>query len=337
MSWEDSEYITLSDVWTAYRKAKVDLYYERGHPYLLDISKYEEKLEDNLNALYEKLSEPSLKWMAEDAFIGEWSVLPKKIIEENDKNRASAFCMMSDPDKAWDAKVEHGCELKASFRVVGKHSIDFAVVSSLWMLKVGHLYDAALGPESYGTRLRRKHVDSPDQLGSPNELSLGTFSPYVKHFGQWRRNGLNAMRKAIDDKKRVVAITADVRQFYHRVCSDFLLKPKYIRIFNLDEKLTSDDRRFTRAIINAIHAWARRTPLHQEDASIGLPVGLPAARLIANASLAELDRTIKRELAPIYYGRYVDDIILVLEDTRDFKNEEEVWGWVIERSNNLSL
>ena len=334
MSWENPDFITLADVWTAYRKAKVDLYYERGHPYLLDISKYEENLEHNLNTLYRKLSKPTLSWMTDEAFIGEWSVLPKKI-KEDDIDRSSAFCMMSDPDKAWNAKVKQGFSIKAQFRVVGKHSIDFAIVSSLWMLKVGHIYDAVLGPESYGTRLRRKHMDSPGRLAPPNDFSLGTFNPYVKHFAQWRRNGLNAMRKAIDDKKRIVAITADVRQFYHRVCSDFLLNPAYISIFELNEKLTIDDRRFTRALINAIHAWASMTPLHQEDASIGLPVGLPAARLIANVSLAEIDRTIKRELAPTYYGRYVDDIILVLEDTRDFKNEQEVWDWVIERCNGL--
>jgi hypothetical protein len=48
-----------------------------------------------------------------------------------------------------------------------------------------------------------------------------------------------------------------------------------------------------------------------------------------------LDRVIVRELAPIYYGRYVDDILLVMENQRGFKTNREVWRYIRQRTGNL--
>jgi hypothetical protein len=96
----------------------------------------------------------------------------------------------------------------------------------------------------------------------------------LEPYRQWRDKGLRVMREALGEGKRVVAITADVRQFYHRTSPDFLLNDKYLNEFEMAEKIGGDERRFTKALIEAIHAWARQTPLHQDDPSVGIPVGL---------------------------------------------------------------
>jgi hypothetical protein len=44
---------------------------------------------------------------------------------------------------------------KAEFRVMAQCSLDFHVLSTLWMLEVGHLFDAKLTACAYGNRLRR--------------------------------------------------------------------------------------------------------------------------------------------------------------------------------------
>jgi len=339
MIWEKSNFIAQSDVWMAYRKAKADLYYERGHPNAFALCEYEENLEGNLANLYTRLTGNSLDWMTEETFVGTWSVATKGLDSQGDTEKS--FWMPSDPDKAWAARCQ-AIRLKnpkakpeAEFRLIGVHPIAFHVVSTLWMHKAGHLYDAVLGPEACGSRLRRKHSGPSEPLREPNPLSLGTFEPYLHKFSRWRDDGLTAMRNALEQGKRVVAITADVKQFYHHTSPDFLLHPDYLKAVGLPQEFSVDQKRFTKAIITAIHAWAERTPLHKMDSAVGLPVGLPAARLIANVALAELDKTIKRELAPLYYGRYVDDILLVLEDTRDFVDAKEVWKWIIRRSNGI--
>jgi hypothetical protein len=86
-------------------------------------------------------------------------------------------------------------------------SLDFHVLSALWMLKVGSLFDKKLSSNVHGSRLRRNRHD---QI---NELALGSFTPYLKPFRDWRDGGINAMRSALQDKKEVLALTADVSSF----------------------------------------------------------------------------------------------------------------------------
>ena len=82
----------------------------------------------------------------------------------------------------------------------------------------------------------------------------------------------------------------------------------------------------TKLFIKSINLWSQSTPLKK-----GLPVGLPAASIIANMALHELDVAIQEELKPIYYGRYVDDIFLVLENNSNFGNTNDIWDWIVKR------
>lgn len=67
----------------------------------------------------------------------------------------------------------------------------------------------------------------------------------------------------------------------------------------------------------------------------GLPVGLPASAVIANMAFYAFDLIIKNNMKPLYYGRYVDDIILVLENNGNFSSAKQVWEWMISQSNGL--
>jgi hypothetical protein len=64
----------------------------------------------------------------------------------------------------------------------------------------------------------------------------------------------------------------------------------------------------------------------------GLPVGLPASAVVANMALIELDRLIERQVAPLYYGRYVDDIMLVMENGAGLHSTVDLWKWLFARS-----
>ena len=47
----------------------------------------------------------------------------------------------------------------------------------------------------------------------------------------------------------------------------------------------------------------------------GLVIGLTASRIFSNVLLHKWDRLIREKLAPIHYGRYVDDMFIVMHDT----------------------
>ena len=123
--------------------------------------------------------------------------------------------------------------------------------------------------------------------------------------------------------------------FYHSLSPEFLLDPDYLAAVDLEGIFTRDQKEFTLGLIKAIREWAKGTPLHKRNPSVGLPVGLSASRLIANVALAEFDKTILQEIVPLYYGRYVDDVILVLHDTHGFQNAKDVWSFLEERMKGL--
>ena len=158
-----SDSISLYDLWIAYRKTKADLYYADGHPNAVAICEYEENLEKNLSTLYDKLNKGSWGWMSDQALVGTWSLIPKGNPQFNrpeESERASMpRCIISDPDVSLDRFIKQGASLKVEFRQIGVHPIDYHVVTTLWMLKVGCKYDALLGEEVYGSRLRRKKPD----------------------------------------------------------------------------------------------------------------------------------------------------------------------------------
>jgi len=133
------------------------------------------------------------------------------------------------------------------------------------------------------------------------------------------------MRAALAAGKRVVALTADVSSFYHELNPGFMLSTEFNALFDL--ALTEDEQKLHRLFIKALEAWAVSTPLKK-----GLPVGLPASAIVANMALFELDRLVEEHVVPLYYGRYVDDILLVMENGKDFQSSAGVWQWLFERS-----
>ncbi len=319
----------LHDLGLAYRKAKVDLYYS-SHASLDAIADYEESIHDNLGTLLAKLQGDDETWVTQTEFIGGWTLGAKSVDMsrwEQYREQYGNGLIHSSPAEEW----AHACSLlgegsepqkpKAEFRVMARCSLDFHVLSTLWMLKVGHLFDAKLTSCAYGNRLRRTH-----NREAINPLSLGTFESYLKPFRDWRDNGIQAMRTALDADKRIVALTADVSSFYHELSPDFMLAPAFVADV-LALELSDSQAKLHRLFIHALKAWSAATPLKK-----GLPVGLPASAVVANVALAELDRIVEQQLAPLYYGRYVDDILLVMENGANFRSTAELWEWLFFRS-----
>jgi hypothetical protein len=60
-------------------------------------------------------------------------------------------------------------------------------------------------------------------------------------------------------------------------------------------------------------------------------MGIGASKVIANLLLVTLDKQILEEVNPLYYGRYVDDLFIVLKDTGKIKTREDFWSYFEKR------
>ncbi|CAD5260809.1 MULTISPECIES: reverse transcriptase domain-containing protein [Halomonadaceae] len=312
--------VTLKTLGIAFRKAKVDLYYSTNRS-LFAIVDYEENLQENLQLLQKKINSRSTTWVKDPDFLGTWSLAPKSIRCGKDKK---AGLIHASPEQEWACFNKADEKSFAEFRLMAKCSIDFHVLSALWMLKVGHLFDDQLSQNIYGSRLRRT-IDN-----EVNEFSLGSFKSYLKPFSDWRDGAIKTMRTALDDKKKVLALTADVSSFYHRLHPKFMLSEAFQEIAGVE--LDQEQRKLHQLFINALIAWAKGTPL-----KTGLPVGLPASAVVANAALIGLDQFIERQVVPLYYGRYVDDVLLVMENSSNIQTMEKFWEWIFSRDGGSKI
>lgn len=318
MSATRAEMFSLGSLYVAYRKAKAEAFYENTHFHALAFTKYEQALDANLRKLRARLVARAPDWQADLAFLGDHAYLPKSVdCSLWDANGEGHFRAL-DPRRDWQHRfAEAGERARATLRLVIRPTVDFQIVSALWIIFVGHLFDAALDRKaSFGNRLRRSYGGPRDErIKSPsvNLSTPGLFAPYFSAYRDWREGGLSAMDSALEDGNSILAITMDVEKFYHRVSPKFLLRPAFLESIHLT--LSPPERRFTEQLLTAMSAWYRNTPDFEKRPAGAIPVGLSASKIVANVLLAEFDRAVLAKLHPLYYGRYVDDIFLVLKAT----------------------
>ncbi len=311
-------FISLSDLYIAYRKAKVEAFYENTHYHALVFTKYEQSLHKNLTALLKKILNKNPTWNTNNSFLGDYAYLPKSIDCKAWDNDSEGHFRALDPLIDWKQRFDDsGVRAEAKLRLVIRPTVDFQVISALWIIKVGHLFDGVINSEvSHGNRLRRsyeKHSGVQNKTPPINLISKALFVPYFSAYKKWRENGLAKIEECLNENKNILAITMDIEQFYHKISPKFLLRNEFLTSVGIE--LSSDEKLFTQAIIDAINTWYKTTPDFEVRPEGALPVGLSASKVISNVLLADFDNTVVKNLTPLYYGRYVDDVFLVFENT----------------------
>lgn len=340
-SWSN---LSLTDLFFAFRKAKADCYFERSLFVAREFVDYESTLPTRLMSLLEPLQAGQIVDVLKKN-LGSPRLVAKKLSTKRkpDKNIPNGHGFFSDSDRAF----RHLCDthdLTPEFRLVGDFPVDMHVLSALWINLVGHKFDEALTKSAYGSRLRRYR---PEQgapvgtLGPYHTEAIGSFQPYFAPYRQWRERGLKAIRDELQSERSVIAITMDLTSYYHRIDPTFMKDERFHDYAGI--KLTPWEKEFTTAFSDALAAWSDSTlavlnelgckPKKSEGTLVGgLPIGLSISRVLSNALLVGLDREIEQQLTPVYYGRYVDDIFIVLRDPGDVVNFPQLQTFMANRT-----
>ncbi|MGR5414121.1 RNA-directed DNA polymerase [Vibrio astriarenae] len=304
--------ISIADLYVAYRKAKKEAFYNTTSLDSISYSVFEEHLEENIQKLYTRLIDDSSTWWDDICFLGGYLYIPKKLNESNWTKSPNVHFKSMNPLSDWENRfiASKKRKLNAEYRLVIDATVNYQIISALWIIKVGHIFEARLDRNlSFGNKLRR--VNSRKGSSKLNLDSPDLFNPYFSDYRAWRSNGLNTMRRLVKKGKEVTAITMDLASFFHNVSPNFLLRKSFQKTLGIS--LNGFETDFTLKIIKSIHCWYQNTPDYHCEATAALPVGLSASKVISNVLLFQLDREIKEHLSPAYYGRYVDDLFLVYE------------------------
>ncbi|OSZ46288.1 hypothetical protein BVZ31_10195 [Alcaligenes faecalis] len=330
--------ITLEDLLVAYRKAKADCFFENTFPTAVKFASYEQDLLANLKKLLKHLQEKE-GFSGNAKLLGDYRLLPKKLSIIPKKNTpTNGHVHFSDPQRTVEHLFHHHT-LTPEFRLVGDFPVDTHILSALWINTVGHKLDAKLADCCYGARLRRIRNDElfSDPEEKPFHISaIGSFAPYFKPYQQWRNDGLKAIRSELEQDREIIAVSLDLKSFYHFI--DPLTVSSTALYVELGLDLTDKEQEFTKELATFLKNWAdgaskfsNKITSGKTEVPGGLAIGLTASRIISNALLCRWDRLIKERVAPIHYGRYVDDMFLVLHDTGTIHNSQQFMQYLEDR------
>jgi hypothetical protein len=334
---ENNICVGFSDLFYAYRKAKADCFFEHSINIAREFSKFEENLVENLEDLIAAINFGGMKSVLL-ANLGTPKIVAKKLSTQTKTpdNLSSGHRYFSDPQRAFE-NLKSTYDLIPEFRLIGNFPVQMHILSALWVNKVGHKFDAILSKSSYGSRLRRYRKDPTDmeqKVGDYHLDAIGSFEPYFDRYKQWRQNGLTAIRDELAADRPVIAISMDLTSYYHRIDPSFIANPQFLshsKIFLTDWELT-----FTQAFADALSAWSdlvaeklKKFGCEGSAAELGgLPIGLSISPVVANALLADLDTDIEKGLAPVFYGRYVDDLFIVLRDPENLLDATDLLNFI---------
>jgi hypothetical protein len=284
--------ILLKALYEAFRKAKVDFFYSNNENYE-DLLIYEENIHENLKKL-------------------ESCIISRQLPE------TSSNCNRFYIGKKYEDK-----ENTYSFRIMANPSFDIHVLSSYWLQTVGNRVDNKFTDGIvFGNRMRRCRDKSL------NSCALGNFMPYSRQYQEWQGKAIETIEKTLEMGIQVSVFTTDITAFYHNVSPEVL----YSKEFNGEYLKEPTDESIHFLFAQAISNWSKEAgDIYDKNNGFGLPVGLPASGIVANWILQTLDQEIEEKIRPIYYGRYVDDIILIVPKTDKVSKREDFCSWISER------
>jgi hypothetical protein len=305
---------------TAYRKLKRLVYYDKTDLHLRNrLSEFEcsSGFRTRLNNVARVANSKSpLKSKAFAQWVDEISfrVLPKTISKPNhsypssDGNSGKYISNVTSSDKTIVEKVNYFFD----------GPIELHLLAVLWIMFEGKYLDEGFGRECYGSRLA-------PQVKEENDRTADLFCKYHKMYTSWRDTGIQRAKKLlVEEKKSVCILGLDVQEYFYWIDVDFMeiaTSVEYWRSRTLSKPISPSAPSNLLICLHAIHTkyrevvypLAKKTHQFEKTGTNGIPIGLCSSYLLANWYLVPFDKDIKRIIRPAYYGRYVDDILLVVE------------------------
>lgn len=319
----------LQDLLTAYKKAKREVFHQNLHLSIREFIEYEKDMISNLKSLMENLNN-KLDFNKDNfTYKSSYFTIVKNI---NYSDTSDDTLIISNSIKRWDilrSKVE-----SIDFRIIPDLDVNVHIIGSLWIDFYGKYLECDLSDNCFGSRIG--NIDS----------SVNHFKPYVHDYRTWQQKGLAVIKENFKDKNNVVAITSDFNLFYHHIDPNFLLSLDEIFAVDLKPTITSDGKYLNKLLRQIIKYWSENTykeisddfkKQFRTDSHVGIPIGLSASKVIANLLLAKFDEKIERDLNPAYYGRYVDDIFIVLKDNSKMNSRTDVWNYIAKQISGLTI
>lgn len=210
------------------------------------------------------------------------------------------------------------------------------IIGVLWVITVGIWLDmrsdegkSLMYEHSYGNRLRKNLYNT--KTGEITE-SPYLFEPYFSQYESWRDKALNYAKERLSDNQDVLILTLDLSSFFYSVhVSEEYFEENVYKIAwnNSDWQLPPWTEKVNKFVYEVMKKYSEivRTINNDSKLILGervfLPIGFLPSNILSNWILTPFDKKICERVNPVYYGRYVDDIIIVdkIEKSRKLQKD----------------
>lgn len=298
----------------AYKKFKSSVYYDNYNLFFrqqvadFEDSEIENKLQflcDLLNSYSENRgAQLYLEQLIENI---DFFCMPKKIKEDPQ----TGIIIVS------NSSEEKSCyEIESATYLINAH-IYIHIISVLWIHMFGEPLDSKMN-NVYAYKIN-------DDF---NSKSL--FKPYFTQYQSWRDESISKIKEINQENIDVIAFSLDIKDYYYSVNLDFTKLES-----ELKDKLKADEMSMIFELMKcSIKKYSSVIKKYKKCSNNSLPIGLLSSGILANWYLKDFDQKILEELYPSYYGRYVDDILIVLRnyDKKKLRPEEYLKKYFIDKN-----
>jgi hypothetical protein len=315
----------------AYKKLKQTVYYDKSQLVLrkrlaeFECSvEFEQRLEVVARVISSDAAARSkefLEWLEEINF----DLVPKGV-EGRSKSEKDAGTFVTNLTSAKKYTVK-----KVNYLFNGP--IELHLLDVLWLMTEGKEYDQILSAHSMGSRLH-------DFVGKDDDRSAYLFKKYHELYSKWRDDGIKTARHMLTEKGQSVCMLGlDIQEYYYRIRVNWTeLRDQVNRAYSTDTLVRQFEQReiIGGGLFDCVEAICRK--YHQKVKSLlifthddlpseatCLPIGLCSSPVIANWYLKGFDNAVLSKIRPAYYGRYIDDIFLVIaSETPPKENGDQI-------------
>lgn len=181
------------------------------------------------------------------------------------------------------------------------------MIDVLWSVLIGSKLDDCLSDDCYGNRLSedaKNFIVNHASIYKSNRI----YRYYYTQYETWRSKAVKQATSISEDNEDVAILSLDIKSFYYNLDIDFDKLPG-----NKDENITL----MLKEILESYNS------LRRQSLGLGsgknnckkntLPIGLISSSILGNYALENFDKYISEVVRPSYYGRYVDDILMVFK------------------------
>jgi hypothetical protein len=299
--------LTIFDIENAYRKLKSYVYYDNFFIYLRErVAQFEAdgNIDNKLNQLLNCLNNEGDITL--DAYFKnlletiEYTVIPKSYKEDE----------LDDDFIITNKFTKHHYDIEKVNYLIDA-PIEIHLISVLWILHEGKALLPIYAKSNYAYALQ---FDS-----NKKEVveGLRLFKPYFEQYQLWRDKAIETAQHFVKDGTDILMISIDVKQFFYNIS----LKNQETYLYNdIRSGLNLAETgklHFTPLLLKIIEAYQSKLVLPANlNKDNALPIGMLSSGIIGNWFLSRFDKEIIEKLSPAYYGRYVDDVLIVLSNTK---------------------